>query len=71
MKELGISPNTETLREYIIPNMQGTKNEPIQRSLEKLSRASGISLSNVAGSAMQHLLSQNELKLAADFCKLH
>lgn len=69
MKEYGQTPNMETLRDYVIPKLLQNKTESVERALHQLSSETGIPLGTVASSALMHLLSQNEMKLAADFCK--
>lgn len=67
MRDLGVTPNTETLREYVIPNLLGKDKKNFQKSLEKLSLFSGVPLGSIASAAMLHLLNQEELKMAAEF----
>jgi len=68
MKYLGVTPTTESLREYIIPNLFRviSKKNP-ESDLEKLSNYTGIQLSTIVPAAIQHLLSENDVETVARF----
>lgn len=68
MKFLEIPPTNETLREYIIPALfKTTQNMSPEKTLEKLSTHTGIPMSNIVPAAMQYLLNEKNMNLAAQF----
>ncbi|XP_067623165.1 leucine-rich PPR motif-containing protein, mitochondrial isoform X2 [Eurosta solidaginis] len=60
--EFGLSPNSETLRDYVIPNLKERNWDKIINFL----RDAGISNGNAAASAAYVALSNNDLKATSD-----
>lgn len=69
MKYLEIPPNTETLRDYVIPALFQKSKAPVEQMLEKLGSYTGIPLSVLAPAAMQHLISGRNIQQAVNFGK--
>jgi len=71
MKFLEIPPTNETLKDYIIPALfKKSKAQPAQKMLETLSSYTGISMTNLVPSAVQHLLNEKNTEVAVEFGKL-
>ncbi|KAG5883517.1 hypothetical protein JTB14_019286 [Gonioctena quinquepunctata] len=60
MHEFGITPNNETIREYVLPNLKGNTSEILA-----LLRDGNVSVGNATSSLVISLLQKNELKEAA------
>lgn len=60
--EFGITANGETIRDYVIPNLKETSSESIIAVL----RTAGVSVSTAATSTVYNLLSQGNLREAAN-----
>jgi len=69
MRDLGITPNTETLRDYVLPNILNKKTDSYERSLQKLSSFADISMSSLAPAAVIHILNEGDINIAADLGK--
>ncbi|ODN04280.1 Leucine-rich PPR motif-containing protein, mitochondrial [Orchesella cincta] len=71
MRDLGVTPNAETLREYVVPNAFKNNEDSLEKSMQKLGSFTGISVSSLAPAAMMHLLDKGNMKLAADLASTY
>ena len=71
MISLDVSPNQETLREYVVPAILNAsfKKQPFEVTLQKLSVYTGIPIGMIAPAALHHLLSIGDIENAAKFGK--
>jgi hypothetical protein len=67
MRNLEIPPNSETLRDYVIPALLKKSNGSTEQILEKLGSYTGIQLAVLVPAAMQHLIYERNIPKAIEF----
>ncbi|CAL8088007.1 unnamed protein product [Orchesella dallaii] len=71
MRDFGIAPNAETLRDYVLPKALSFSTESYDKLLQKLGSFIGTSVSSLATAAVIHLLNEGKMKLAADLASAY
>ena len=70
INEFEINPNSETVREYAIPNLHD-KNDKKYENVIQLLRSAGVSISNACTSSVYASIMENDLKTAAEIATNH